>query len=87
MDPSKLSDDELLEREPLARIRAWDGKRNDHAKAANEWGALQMECQRRGLASSTTWTDFWPRSPRAKALRAAAGMREPDDLRNRTEST
>ena len=77
LDPNKLSGKELLAQEPIARIRAWDAKANDHARAGADWCALQAECNRRGLESSTAWTDFWPRSPRAKAMRIAAGLREP----------
>ena len=77
MNLGELSDELLLKSEPIARIQAWDAKTNDHARAGAEWCALQAECRRRGLASSTTWTDFWPTSPRAKAMRIAAGLREP----------
>ena len=77
MDPNALSDDELLRREPIARIQAWDAKTDNHARAGADWCALQAECKRRELASSTTWPDFWPTSPRAKAMRVAAGLREP----------
>lgn len=76
MEPTKMTDAELLEREPIARIMAWDAKK-DHAAAGEKWCEFQSECKRRGLASSTTWPDFWPTSPRAKALRVAAGLREP----------
>ena len=85
MEAQNLSDDELLRREPIARIRAWDAKKGDYARAGAEWCSLQGECVRRGLASSTTWPDFWPRSPRAKEMRLALGMREPD-FQNSTES-
>ena len=76
MDISQMSDEALLQREPIARIQAWDAK-SDHARAGDEWCAMQAECKRRGLSSSTEWTDFWPTSPRAKAMRVAAGLREP----------
>lgn len=72
-----MTDDELLAQEPLARIRAWDAKSNDYARAADEWGRLHDECRKRGLQSSTAWADFWPTSQRAKALRVAHGLREP----------
>ena len=78
MDANSMTDDELLQREPIARIQVWDAKSNDHTRAGDEWCALQAECKRRGLPSSTTWTDFWPTSPRAKALRVSAGLREPE---------
>ncbi len=69
-----MTDAELLQAEPLARIRAWDAKDGNYARAADEWGALQAECARRGLQSSTSWVDFWPTSDMAKALRAAHGL-------------
>ena len=73
-----ISDEELLRREPIARLKAWDAKSDNRSWTADEWLALQTECKRRGLATSTTWTDFWPTSPRAKALRVTAGLREPE---------
>lgn len=71
-----MSDDELLAAEPIARIRAWDANsQNDEwALRANEWMKLHRECLNRGLQSSTSWDDFWPTSPRAKALRQAHGL-------------
>lgn len=89
MDLSNMTDEELLQREPIARLIAWDSKSAGHAKTGEDWCALQAECKRRGLASSTTWTDFWPTSPRAKALRVSAGLKEPksDDLQKTPTET
>ena len=71
-----MTDEELLAAEPLARIRAWDAKSENYEwkYRADEWCKLQRECIDRGLQSSTSWTDFWPTSPRAKALREANGL-------------
>lgn len=72
-----MTDEELLKREPIARILAWDMKTGNYSRAADDWFALHAECQSRGLQSSVTWPDFWPTSPRAKALRVEAGLRDP----------
>lgn len=73
-----MTDAELMAEEPLARIRAWDAK-NGYSRAADEWIALHRECIARHLPVSTAWPDFWPTSPRAKAMRFAHGIAARDD--------
>jgi hypothetical protein len=76
MSVKQLIDEELLRLEPLARIDAWDAKKNFDAPA-KRWCELAAECERRGLTYSTSWADFWPTSPRAKQLRRENGRSEP----------
>ena len=61
-----LSDSDLLYHERMARIRAWDAKSGSFASSADAWHSLHAECRRRGLTPSTTETDFYPTSEKAK---------------------